>query len=199
MGKRYGMVINLKRCVGCHTCTVACKAEHGIKDGSWIKVLTVGGNSMDTPAGVYPDLSMYYLPKLCMHCEKARCIDTCPNGALCRREDGIVVVDIQQCDGCRLCIDACPYDAIFYDEEQESIGKCTFCFERVDQGMEPFCVTCCGMRAMFFGDLNDPESQVSRLIQENGAYPLQSGSEMGLSVFYFPNVGKLQFSQQSPG
>jgi molybdopterin-containing oxidoreductase family iron-sulfur binding subunit len=188
MEKRYGMIIDLKRCIGCHTCSIACKAEHNIPKGSYLKVHTVGGGAMDTPKGTYPDLKMHYLPKGCRHCDDAPCMDACPSEALYKREDGIVLVDENKCDGCRLCEETCPYDVIEYNDEMGLIEKCDFCHERVDDGLEPFCVLCCETKAMFFGDLNDPESTVSKLVRDKGAAPLLSEKGTNPSVLYFPEM-----------
>ncbi len=184
MGKRYGMVIDLKRCIGCHTCTIACKAEHGIEKGSWINVSTIGGGSMDTPTGIYPDLKMHYLPKGCMHCAEAPCIDSCPSEALYRRSDGIVLAEQEKCNGCESCVEACPYGVIRFNDELKAIEKCDFCFERLDDGEEPFCVRCCEVSAMFFGDLNDPESRVSKLIKEKDGYCLMPEWGTKPSIYY---------------
>ena len=184
MQKRYGMVIDLRRCIGCHTCSVACKSEHAIEKHSWMTVSTVGGVHMDSPAGRYPDLKMDYLPKACMHCAEAPCIEACSSGALYRREDGIVLVGTERCDGCQMCMEACPYAVITFNEQKRVIEKCDFCYERLDEGEEPFCVSCCGMKAMHFGDLNDCESKVSRLIRERGAHPLISERGTKPAVFY---------------
>ena len=115
-----------------------------------MKVLTIGGGAMDVPAGVYPDLKMHYLPKGCRHCAEAPCMDACPSDAIYRRDDGIVLVDAEECIGCRSCEDACPYDVILYNEEKGIVGKCNFCYERLDEGQEPFCVKCCETKAIFF-------------------------------------------------
>ena len=113
--RKYGLVIDLERCIGCETCRIACKAENGRDIGSGIRVDTVGGAHRDTPSGKYPNLSMYYLPVPCMHCGKPSCLDACPSEAIYQREDGIVLVDEEKCNGCEACIDACPYGALTYN------------------------------------------------------------------------------------
>jgi Fe-S-cluster-containing dehydrogenase component len=188
MAKRYGMVIDLNRCIGCHTCTIACKAENGLEKGSWIHVNTVGGPYPDTPSGTYPDLKMYYLPQGCMHCAEAPCMESCAIEAIERRADGIVAIDEEACDGCGACVDACPYGSISLQEEKGIAGKCHFCHERVEDGEIPFCVLCCETRAMHFGDLNDPESPVSKLIKDKAAYVLSPEKGTGPAVFYFPQM-----------
>jgi len=186
MAKRYGLAIDLERCIGCHTCTIACKLENGIEKGSWIRVRTMGGPHPDTPAGVHPELSMHFLPVPCMHCDRPPCIDACPLQAIRRREDGIVVLDEEMCDGCQACLSACPYDALMYDEDREVARKCTLCAHRVDEGLEPFCLVCCETEAIYFGDLEDPDSPVARIIALRGAEVLQPGQGTQPAVYYCP-------------
>ncbi len=140
MTKRYGLLIDLDRCTGCRTCTVACKMENRLEQVSGIRVETVGGPLRDTPAGKYPNLSMYYLPVPCMHCSEPPCLPSCPTEAIYRRQDGIVLIDEEEWNGCQQCLEACPYDMLAYDPEKDKVWKCTLCAHRVDQGLEPFCV-----------------------------------------------------------
>ena len=186
MSKRYGLVIDLERCIGCHTCTIACKMEHGIEEGSWMEVRTVGGAGMDTAGGEFPNLTMYYEPKPCMHCDEPPCIDACPPGALYKRDDGIVLVDADKCDGCQLCLSVCPYEVLHFDVARNVVGKCTLCAGRIDQGLDPFCVICCQAEAMYFGDLADPDSGVSKLVASRNAYVLLPDAETGPAVHYLP-------------
>jgi len=186
MGKRYGLVIDLERCIGCQTCTIACKLENDFEKGSGIKVETVGGPHQDTPAGKYPNLSMHYIPRMCMHCEKPPCEDACPEGAISKREDGIVLLDEDLCTGCQVCISECPYDALVLDDGKNLVRKCSLCNHRVDQGLEPFCVMCCETEAIFFGDLNDSESAVSRLISKRNAGVIYGERGIGPGIYYGP-------------
>lgn len=186
MDKRYGLVIDLERCIGCQTCTIACKLENDFDKGSGIQVETVGGPHKDTPAGKYPNLSMHYIPRMCMHCEKPPCADACPEGAISKREDGIVSLDQDLCTGCQECIPECPYGALVFDGGTDQVRKCTLCTHRVDEGLEPFCVMCCETEAMFFGDLNDPESAVSRLISKRNAGVLNGERGTGPGIYYCP-------------
>ncbi|MEE8122467.1 MAG: 4Fe-4S dicluster domain-containing protein [Anaerolineales bacterium] len=186
MSKRYGLVIDLDRCTGCLTCVVACKMEHGWEHVSGIRVETVGGPRRDTPAGVHPNLSMHYLPISCMHCSQPPCIPACPTEAIGRREDGIVLIDANRCDGCQMCLDACPYDAIVYDAQNEKAWKCTLCAHRVDEGLVPFCGVCCEMDAMFFGDINDPAAKVSQYAPKRQAYVLKPELGTDPAVRYCP-------------
>lgn len=186
MDKRYGLVIDLERCIGCQTCTIACKLENDFEKGSGIHVETIGGPHQDTPAGKYPNLSMHYIPRMCMHCEKPPCVDACPEGAISKREDGIVLLDEDLCTGCQACIPECPYDALVMDDGKDLVRKCSLCNHRVDQDLEPFCAMCCETEAIFFGDLNDPDSVLSQMISKRDAgilYP-EKGTEPG--IYYCP-------------
>lgn len=205
---RYGMVIDLKRCIGCDTCTIACKAENATPRGVlWNRVLKY-------ETGVYPDSRLHFLPLICMHCDEPECEKVCPTGATKKREDGIVVIDSNKCMGCGCCILACPYaSGSFLDKIHtyyaghitpfEEIGytkhkvgtveKCDFCLERVVQGLQPKCVTACMGKARVFGDLDDPNSEVSRLIRERGGFTISS--EMGTkpSCYYLSaNLGAVK-------
>ena len=188
MSKRYGLVIDLDRCMGCMGCRIACKLENDLVASSGIRVDTIGGPHVDTPAGKYPNLSMYYIPVPCMHCDDPLCMDACPEEAIYKRPDGIVILDEDKCTGCQLCFPACPYDALTYDDNRDRVVKCTLCHHRVDEGLEPFCMTCCEAEAIFFGDLNDPESKVSKRISRRNAYNLKPEAGTGPAVYYCPEV-----------
>jgi molybdopterin-containing oxidoreductase family iron-sulfur binding subunit len=175
------MLIDLTRCIGCDACTVACKQENGTPaDVFFARVLNV-------EAGTYPDVKRVYLPLLCNHCENPACLKACPNKAIFRREDGIVLIDQDRCKGTGACVSACPYGNIILTEkdnwylpedepyEKEHIKprlqenkarKCTLCAHRVDEGLEPACVVACPTTARIFGDLDDPDSKISRYVVE---------------------------------
>lgn len=185
MAKQYGMLIDLKRCIGCQACTLACKVENDTALGvEWHRVLTVGGEHTDSPRGTYPNLSMYWLPMPCMHCQEPPCAEACPTEAITRRDDGIVLIDQDKCVGCGYCRWACPYDGAQYNAEEGVVEKCTFCAHRVDWGLEPFCVEACVWGARIFGDLNDPNSDVSRAIARKRGEVLLSEQETHPAVFY---------------
>lgn len=190
MTRRYGLVIDLERCTGCHTCTMACKVEHGIEVGSGIRLETVGGPYPDTPAGTFLDLSMYYLPIPCMHCTHPPCREACAAGAIEQRADGIVFVNESKCNGCRECLPACPYGVLIFDEERQTARKCDLCRERLDEGFDPFCIVCCPEEAIRIGDLDDQNGALARTIRERKGYTLQPEHGTGPAVHYSPPMAR---------
>ncbi len=155
---RLGFVLDQRSCIGCHACTVACKQEHGVELGvfrTWVKYIE---------QGTFPDVRRHFSVMRCNQCDDAPCVEVCPVTALYRREDGIVDFDSDRCIGCKACINACPYDALYIDPNSNTAGKCNFCAHRVDQGLKPSCEIVCPTQAIISGDLDDPESEVSRLI-----------------------------------
>ena len=185
MKKRLGLVIDQERCIGCETCTVACKNENNGLSG-FIKVKTENVRQKDTPEGTFPDLRMRFMPLVCNHCSNPPCADVCPVAAIKKREDGIVVLDRNACDGCQACLDACPYGAIVANEKACAVEKCNLCVHRIDEGLEPFCVICCEGQAIYFGDLNDPDDKAGRLARSDKAYRLMPEKGTVPSVFYCP-------------
>lgn len=178
---RLGMLIDLTRCIGCDACTVACKQENGTPaDVFFARVLNI-------EAGSFPDVRRVYLPVLCNHCEDPACLKACPNKAIFKREDGIVLIDEDRCRGTGACVSACPYGNIILkpedkwylpeDEPYETqhvkerikpgvARKCTLCAHRVDDGLDPACVVACPTTARIFGDLDDEDSRISRYIRD---------------------------------
>ena len=183
MTKRPALVIDQERCIGCEACTVACRLENKTSE-RWIRVETENVNRKDIPEGSFPDLKMTFIPHLCNHCASPPCVETCPTEALFIREDGIVILQGDQCDGCQTCLEACPYGVILYSKEKDKSEKCNLCFHRIDQGLEPFCVICCEGQAIHYGDLNDPTSQVSRMISAKNAFQLRPERGTNPSLFY---------------
>ncbi|HWI62793.1 MAG TPA: 4Fe-4S dicluster domain-containing protein [Symbiobacteriaceae bacterium] len=160
--KRYGMLIDLRKCVGCEGCTVACKAENGVALGHFRTRV------QSHESGTYPKVSRLFMPVLCNHCDDPACVKVCPAGASIKREDGIVYVNQEDCIGCQYCVPSCPYEARYYNEEQNVVDKCTFCMHRVDAGIVPSCANTCIANGRVFGDLNDPESEIAKAIKKPG-------------------------------
>jgi Fe-S-cluster-containing dehydrogenase component/formate-dependent nitrite reductase membrane component NrfD len=155
---RYGFAIDQRTCIGCHACTVACKTEHQVPVGqfrTWVKYVEKGS---------FPDTTREMAVLRCNHCTDAPCVQSCPTEALFTRDDGIVDFDNSRCIGCKMCMQACPYDAIYIDEETHTAAKCNFCAHRIDQGLEPACVQVCPTESIWVGDLDDPDSGIRKLL-----------------------------------
>lgn len=155
---RYGMVIDTRRCVGCHACVISCFMENSVPEGytrDWITEITTGR---------FPDLHTEIYSTRCNHCSDAPCVTVCPTGASYIDEDtGIVLVDHEKCTGCKACIAACPYDARFIHPEGYA-DKCTFCHHRVVEGLDTACAATCPTKAINFGDLEDPHGELRALL-----------------------------------
>ncbi|MBI1847274.1 MAG: polysulfide reductase NrfD, partial [Candidatus Rokubacteria bacterium] len=155
---RYGFVIDQGKCIGCHACTVACKEENRVPLGAfrtWVKYVE---------RGTFPDTRRYFAVLRCNHCDDAPCVTICPTVALYRRPDGIVDFDGARCIGCKSCMQACPYDALYIDPDTNTAAKCNYCAHRVEVGLEPACVIVCPVQAIVAGDLDDPRTPIARLV-----------------------------------
>ena len=153
----YGFAIDLRKCIGCHACTIACKAEHDIPVGvnrCWVKTVE---------QGTFPDTQRFFFPVLCNQCDEAPCAKICPTHALFKRPDGIVDLYGDSCIGCRACMVACPYDQLFIDPNTRTAEKCNFCANRVENDLLPACVSVCPTECRIFGDLDDPASEVAQI------------------------------------
>ena len=183
---RWTMVIDLRRCIGCHSCTIACQVGNKLPIGMfWNLVTTVG------PNGSILTLGYYHIPRPCFHCDDPPCVGCCPTGASSQRADGVVLVDKDKCIGCKACIMACPYGARTLNRELGVVQKCTFCEHFIGQNKEPYCVSTCHQRARIFGDLGDPASEVYRLVHEENA--VQMMPELGTNpqcYYIFPHRGR---------
>lgn len=152
---RLAIITDLNRCVGCLACTVGCKVQNDVAIGHyWNKIVRMGPVPK-TDGGQFPDVEMYFLPLGCQHCETPQCIEVCPTGATFKREEGIVVINEDECIGCKACVGACPYNVRYLDEDKGVVQKCSLCADKVDNGELPQCVTQCGGRARYFGDLDE--------------------------------------------
>ena len=160
-GKRYGWIVDTRRCFGCHGCEVACKAENDVPLGSYIRQTIYHDHTREDGP-----VARIMVPMACQHCEDAPCIKACPCGALHKGAGGTVLVNYDTCSGHAACKEACPYGAIYIDPVANQAVKCHNCTHRVDEGMEPACAETCPSGALFFGDLNDPDSKVSQLADE---------------------------------
>ena len=173
-----GFAIDLRKCIGCHACTIACKAEHEIPVGvnrCWVKTVEKGS---------FPDTRRFFFPVLCNQCEEAPCARICPTNALFKRRDGIVDLHGDSCIGCRACMEACPYDQLFIDPNTHTAEKCNFCANRVENELLPACVSVCPTECRIFGDLDDPTSEVARIVQQEAFSVRKPEKGTGPKVFY---------------
>ncbi len=232
---RYGMVIDLSRCMGCKSCVEACKIENNTGEGMfWMHVFR-------KETGTYPNVRWTFTPRPCQHCDNAPCVKVCPVGARFKREDGLVLTDFDRCIGCRYCEVACPYGVNYFnwkkpernqyydwegkegdnvygaggvqdnigkaippyqnpDHEKKYgedkrlvsgghhykgvVGKCTFCVHRIDKGLLPACVATCPVQTLHFGDLDDPNSEVSKLLGQKRSFRLLENLGTDPRVYY---------------
>ena len=174
--KQVGMLLDLNRCVGCHSCSVSCKTEHEVPLGNFrMRVRYLERPNKQTIA---------FAPLMCMHCQDAPCLDACPSNAIARLEDGRVVIRESKCDLDKECIKACPYGAISINEEKEVAEKCDFCVHRTEVGLEPACAATCPSSAIEFGDLANPEDPIAIKIKQEGAKAWKADEGTKPSVFY---------------
>jgi len=189
--RRLAMVIDLDRCLGCMTCSVTCKSENGVRLGGF------RSHVMEKEVGKYPSVTRAFLPRLCNQCENPPCEKVCPVGATYKREDGVVDINKDRCIGCRYCMVACPYGARYFNPRRDSeearlfparifgtVDKCNFCTHRVDNGIVPACVNACLSKARIFGDINDPESEVGQINNNEQLVSLLPEFETKPAVFY---------------
>lgn len=189
-GPRYAMVIDVRRCTGCQACAVACKSENAVPLGVWRGWLKI------VEKGTFPNVSRPVLPLLCNNCAQPICVRNCPTRATYQREDGIVVVDPHRCIGCKYCIASCPYDVRYLNPMKKIVQKCQWCNHRVDAGIAPACASTCPTGAMVFGDLNDPQSEVSRSLATHAVQVLKPEKDTRPQVYY---IGADQVAMRTMG
>ena len=154
----FGFIIDNRKCIGCHACTVACKSEHDVPIGvnrTWVKYIE---------KGEFPDTRRLFSVMRCNHCADAPCVEICPVTALYTRSDGIVDFDDRRCIGCKACTQACPYDALYMHPDDHTAAKCNYCSHRTDIGLEPACVVVCPEHAIISGDMDNPKTEISQLL-----------------------------------
>lgn len=194
----WAMLIDVRKCIGCQACTVACIQENAVPEGGFrtmVSTYSVKVTDGDQPAGTY------MLPRTCNHCEEPPCVPVCPVGATFKRDDGIVVVDSDRCVGCAYCVQACPYDARFINHATNKADKCTFCAHRVEAGLLPACVETCVGGARIFGDLNDPKGELRRRLDAAKAELKVLKPELGTkpNVFYIGLDARFQGKVEGEG
>lgn len=174
----WAKVIDHTRCIGCHACTTACKSENQVPlsvNRTYVKYVDVG---------TFPHTRRAFQVTRCNQCEDAPCVTACPTAAMYQRADGIVDFDKSICIGCKACMAACPYDAIFINPEDHAAEKCNFCTHRVDVGLEPACVVVCPTEAILIGDLNDSASRVAEIVKQEAVSVRRPEKETRPKLFY---------------
>jgi Fe-S-cluster-containing dehydrogenase component len=174
---RYAMAIDTLKCVGCSDCVVACQMENNVPIGfcrDWVT---------ETVDGSYPNVEIELRSERCNHCDNSPCVRCCPTGASHIEDGGIVLVTPHKCIGCGACIQSCPYDAR-YSHPDGYVDKCTFCIHRVRKGEKPSCVSVCPTKCMYFGDLDDPNSEIINILKNRKYKPLAPEAGTNPQIFY---------------
>ena len=175
---RYAKILDQSRCIGCHACTTACKSENEVP----VSVSRTYVKSVDV--GIFPEVRRAFQVTRCNMCTDAPCVTACPTSAMFKRDDGIVDFDKNACIGCKACMAACPYDAIFINPDDHSAEKCNFCAHRLDVGLEPACAVVCPVEAIIVGDLNDPLSRVAQVVNREPVMVRRPEKDTKPNVFY---------------
>ena len=200
---RWGMVVDTERCIGCWSCAVICKSENDVPLGMWWNRILTNGDGLDLPHDSEGRLEMHWTPLACQHCDNAPCVKVCPVGATYRRDDGVVMMDNSRCIGCRYCMIACPYAVRVFNWGRAdrpngletgmvaprpvgTVEKCTMCVHRLPEGQVPSCVWSCPAQARVFGDLDDPDSRVARLVRDREGEMLLEEKGTRPKVRYLP-------------
>ncbi|MDO9136375.1 MAG: 4Fe-4S dicluster domain-containing protein, partial [Lutibacter sp.] len=175
---KYGFIIDNRKCIGCHACTTACKSEHDVAIGvnrTYVK---------QVEKGEFPNTRRIFSVMRCNHCTDAPCVEICPVQALYTREDGIVDFDNNRCIGCKSCMQACPYDALYIDPDTHTAAKCNYCAHRVDVGREPACVSVCPEHAIIAGDMHNPNTEISQLLARQAVKVRKPEKGTNPNLFY---------------
>ncbi len=205
MKQKYVMLIDMQACMGCNTCTIACKQENNLPEGvSWTKVITLDSSQEGFDLETNPNLAQDYLLLFCQHCTQAPCVEVCPRSATYRDPEGDwIMQDPTLCIGCRYCMMVCPYTSVrvFSGERLEftlpyatgdnpivhrpkTVEKCTFCAHRIKKNQQPACVEACPVSARIFGDLNEINSEVSELLRTRAHFQLLAEKGTEPRVYY---------------
>lgn len=197
----YAFVININNCIGCGNCVRACRRENQVPSEvfrTWVEryIITDDGVYVDSPNGALEGFKevnaelrekatdAFFVPKMCNHCAEPPCVQVCPVGATFKTQEGFVLVDPEYCLGCAYCVQACPYGARFINPEHHISDKCDWCYHRVQKGLLPACVTVCPTKTRLFGDLKDPESEVTKIFEEDKWMVLKPYMHTGPTCFY---------------
>lgn len=177
---RFAMITDLRKCVGCEACTVACNSEWDVPPGFARTHVRFTGIT-----GTFPQLASTFFPAQCNHCDNPACVKACPTGATYQTPDGIVNVNRKMCIGCGFCVEACAYGARYLNPGTHRVDKCDFCSSRIEKGLQPACVATCTAHAKFFGDLEDRSSEVFKMLYEQGARRNETTNvAIGPNVYY---------------
>ena len=201
-GVWYGIAIDIEKCIGCGNCAKSCKIENDVPQEpfffrNWVEQYTIkhdGSIVVESPNGgidgftqSVPDAEIeksFFVPKMCNHCAKSPCVQVCPVGATFETPDGVVLVDEKYCIGCRYCVQACPYGCRYIHPTKNVVDKCTLCYHRLKKGLMPACMQNCPTQARISGDLNDPESEVSKFVKTKNVYVLKPHLNTGSKLYY---------------
>ena len=175
---RYAIAVDTTKCIACHACRVACQNHNGLEFNEAFNWIT------EVDRGKFPSYSREFVPTQCNHCENAPCQRVCPTGAIYTSPEGVVLVHRHRCVGCKYCIEACPYKVRHMSHHEGISVKCWFCWDMVKEGGEPACVSTCPTQVRIFGDLDDPDSRVSRFVAQNRAEPLRPDLNTRPKIFY---------------
>lgn len=180
--KQAGMLVDLDRCIGCHSCSVSCKTENAVPLGDFR--LRVRYLERPEPLQNSSAAALAFTPLLCMQCQDAPCLKACPSKAIKKRDDGRIIINESTCDLEQECVEACPYGAIYINEAAEAAQKCDFCEHRTENGLEPACADNCPTDALIFGDLADPDSKISKVAKAKNAKAWKAEAGTNPSVLY---------------